>query len=221
MSTDRRRRGRVGDGIFILGLVGRAGSGKTTVGRALAEAGAQLIEADRLGHEVTERDPEVRRELAAEYGHDVYGSDGRLDRRRVAARVFTDPEARHRLDRLVHPKILERIWEVLSRLRADGFRGLVVVDAALMLDWGLERSCDAVLAVLAPESEQVARLMRSRGWTEEEALARLAAQRTNEDFAAAADAVLDNQGSAEQLAEEARRVVERLRASRPAPTERV
>lgn len=221
MSTDRPRRGRVGDGLFILGLVGRAGSGKSTVGKALAEAGARVIEADRLGHDVTDRDPEVRRALAAEYGHDVYGSDGRLDRKRVAAKVFADPEARHRLDRLVHPKILERIWEILNQHRLDGFRGVVVVDAALMLDWGLERSCDAVVAVVAPESEQVARLVASRGWTEDEARARLEAQRTNEAFAAAADAVLDNRGTPEALAEEARRTVERLQSLRHASTESV
>jgi dephospho-CoA kinase len=216
MSTDKPRRGGAGDGLFILGLVGRAGSGKSTVAQALAEDGARLIEADRIGHQVTDGDPDVRQALTAEYGADVYSPDGTLDRRRVAARVFADREARRRLDRLVHPKILERIWENFNQLRLGGFRGVVVVDAALMLDWGLERSCDAILAVVAPEAEQVARLVRARGWTEDEARARLAVQRSNEEFSALADATLDNRGDAAALAREARRLVERMQSDRRA-----
>uniref|UniRef100_A0A832I085 Dephospho-CoA kinase n=1 Tax=Eiseniibacteriota bacterium TaxID=2212470 RepID=A0A832I085_UNCEI len=213
-SDGRARRPRADDGLFIVGLVGRAGSGKSTVARALAADGARVIEADRLGHEVTDGDPEVRAALAAEYGADVYRPDGALDRARVAARVFADPEARARLDRLVHPRIVERIRRTLDAWRAAGHRGVVVVDAALMLEWGLERACDAIVAVTAPEEEQVARLAAARGWTPEQARARLAAQRTNERFAAAADAVLDNRGSPEDLARAARDAVARLRAAR-------
>jgi dephospho-CoA kinase len=211
------------DGLFIVGLVGRAGSGKSTVAQALAGLGARgeaLIEADRLGHQVTDGDPEVRAALQSEYGADVYRADGALDRARVAARVFADPDARARLDRLVHPRIVARIRERLDRLRIAGHVGVVVVDAALMLDWGLERDCDAVLAVVAPEAEQVARLVRSRGWTEEQARARLAVQRTNEDYAAAADVTLENDAGAVALERAAiaavgRLMVERRAAMRP------
>jgi dephospho-CoA kinase len=197
--------------VFVLGLVGRAGSGKSTVAAALAEDGARVIEADRLGHAITDSDPEVRAALAAEYGPDVYRADGTLDRARVAARVFTDPEARRRLDRLVHPRIVERIVEEIANLVDGGFRGLVVVDAALMLDWRFERNCDAVLAVIAPEPMQVARLTASRGWSAAEARGRLAAQRTNQAFAAAADVTLENTGSKQALAAAARAAVARLR----------
>ena len=215
MSTDSRARRRpAGDGLLIVGLVGRAGSGKSTVARALAAEGAVVIEADRIGHEVTDRDPEVRRTLAAEYGESVYGADGSLDRSRVAARVFSDPAARARLDRLVHPRILDRIRERLEALRAERFRGVVLIDAALMLEWGLERECDAVIAVTAPEAEQVARLSRTRGWSEAEVRARLAAQRSNESFAAAADVALENDGEIEELERAARAAVATLRARR-------
>jgi dephospho-CoA kinase len=215
MSIDPpRRRANAGDGLFILGLVGRAGSGKSTVARAIAADGAVVIEADAIGHEVTDQDPEVRGALAAEYGAEVYLPDGRLDRRRVASRVFTDAAARARLDRLVHPRILKRIWERLNQLRLAGHRGVVVVDAALMLDWGLERSCDAVLAVTAPEREQVARLMRARGWSESEARARLGVQRTDEEFARAADVTLESTGTVAELERAARTAARRLQDQR-------
>lgn len=220
MSTERgagpvrARRPRSDDGLFIVGLVGRAGSGKSSVARALAADGARLLEADRIGHEVTDGDPEVRAALAAEYGADVYRPDGTLDRRRVAARVFADPDARARLDRLVHPRIVERIVATLDAWRAAGVRGTVVIDAALMLEWGLEVGCDAVIAVTAPEDLQLARLAAARGWTAEESRARLAAQRTNRAFAAAADAVIENRDTPDDLARAARAALARLRADR-------
>jgi dephospho-CoA kinase len=213
MST-RARRAPAGDGLFIVGLVGRAGSGKSAVAGALAADGAIVIEADLVGHEVTDRDPEVRAALAREYGDDIYRPDGRLDRERVAARVFRDPAARSRLDLLVHPRLVARLEARLGELRARGARGVVVLDAALLLEWGLERGCDAVVAVTAPEAEQVRRLVRGRGWTEAEARSRLLAQRTDEAFCAAADVTLDNSGSIEDLARGAQAAVAALRATR-------
>src|SRR5215470_17799432 len=141
MPTEARRARRPSstDGLFIVGLVGRAGSGKTTVARALAEEGATVIEADAIGHQVTDGDPEVRQALQREYGPEVYLADGALDRARVAAKVFADSSARARLNDLVHPRILQVIEQRLNALRAAGSRGLVVIDAALMLQWGLER----------------------------------------------------------------------------------
>jgi len=220
MSIESRpRRAPAADGLLIVGLVGRAGSGKSTVARALEADGAVVIAADLLGHQVTNQDPEVRRALQAEYGADVYHADGALDRRRVAARIFSDPVARAWLDRLVHPRILARIRTRLDELRAARFRGVVVIDAALMLEWGLERECDAILTVTAPEAEQIRRLARARQWTEAEARARLAAQRDNPAFAAAADLVLDNRDTIEALERAARVAVETLRARARPPEE--
>ena len=201
MST-RVRRPDAGDGVFILGLVGRAGSGKSTVANALVADGARLLEADRLGHEITDGDPEVRAALVAEYGPAIYLADGTLDR------------PRERLNQLVHPRIVARVRDAIVRLITQGWQGVVIVDAALMLDWHLERACDAVLAVIASEAEQVERLTRARGWSADEARARLAAQRTNEEYARAADAVVENHGTAEALAGAARAAVRGLRAAR-------
>ena len=213
MST-RARRAPADDGLFIVGLVGRAGSGKSAVADILAADGATVIEADLVGHEVTDQDPEVRAALAREYGAGIYRPDGRLDRERVASSVFRDPAARARLDRLVHPRLVARLEERLEGLRARGARGVVVLDAALLLEWGLERGCDAVIAITAPQAEQVRRLMRGRGWTEAQARERLAAQRTDEAFSAAADVTLDNAGSFEDLARVTRAAVAALRAVR-------
>jgi len=210
------RRPRAEDGPFVVGLVGRAGSGKSTVARALVERGAALVDADRIGHEVTDGDPDVRRALLAEYGPAVYLDDGRLNRRLVAAMVFASPAALDSLNRLVHPLILQRMRRRIARFGAEGFRGPVVVDAALMLDWAFERECDAVIAVTAPEELQVARLVAGRGWSEAEARRRLAAQKPNAHFAAAADVTIENSGTEAELAGAAVRTLDALLAARGA-----
>jgi dephospho-CoA kinase len=218
MSTDpaHPRRTHTGDGLFILGLVGRAGSGKSTVARALAADGAAIVDADAIGHQVTDEDPEVRRVLSAEYGDDVYRADGTLDRSRVGEKVFNDPEARARLDALVHPRILDRAWQALNQLRLSGYRGVVVLDSALLLQWGMERACDAVMAVIAAEKEQISRMMASRGWDESRARAVLGVQRPDAYFQQAADLTIENSGSVEQLERAARAGVVRLMAARRA-----
>jgi dephospho-CoA kinase len=208
------RRSRPQDDLLIIGLVGRAGSGKSTVARALAERGAVIVDADAIGHEITDHDPDVRAALLAEYGPAVFLDDGTLHRRLVATKVFASPVALERLNQLVHPRILRRTRGRITQLAAEGHRGAVLIDAALMLDWGFERECDAVIAVVAAEEQQVARLVAGRGWTEAEARRRLAAQKTNDYFASVADETLDNGGTEAELAVAAQAVLERLQSTR-------
>jgi dephospho-CoA kinase len=193
----------------VVGLVGRAGSGKSSFAQALRERGAVVLEADRFGHRVTDTDPEVRAALVAEYGPTVYRPDGTLDRPQVAARVFRDAAARRRLDALVHPKLVAALRAEIARRRAERSAPLVLVDAALMLEWGLERDCDHVVAVVAPEALQIERLRRARGWSAAEARRRLAAQRSNEGFAQRADVVVVNDGALDALRARAAELFER------------
>lgn len=215
-ATPARPRRASTPGAFVLGLVGPAGGGKSMVARALAADGATVVEADRLGHEVTDHDPSVRAALIAEHGPGVYRDDGTLDRAAVAARVFRDPAALTRLNQLVHPRILDRLREAVRAQGGSGAGSLLVIDAALLLDWGFERECDAVLAVVAPREQSVARLVRSRGWSEAQARERLAVARSNESFAALADETVMNDGGEDVAVAAARAAVARLRARRVA-----
>ena len=159
-------------------------------------------------------DPQVQAAIAAEYGPEVYGPTG-LNRRRVAEVVFRDPAARERLNLLVHPRIVERIRARLDGLRKDRFRGTVVIDAALLLDWGFERECDAVVAVTSRREAQLERLRTQRGWDAEEAGRVLDAQRPAPELAAAADMTIENDGGATELVRAARAACKRLRDGSP------
>jgi len=123
--------------------------------------------------------------------------------------VFSDPAALARLNAIVHPRIAARLRDEIAR--ATGI-DTVVIDAAVLLDWGFERECDAVIAVRASREQQIARLRKARGWSEEEATRRLASARSDEAFKALADEVVVNDTD-EATAERAMRdAVDRLRA---------
>jgi dephospho-CoA kinase len=198
----------------VVGIVGPAGSGKSTLARSLAGPRTRVLDADRFGHEITDGDPRVRAALSAEYGDSVYRADGTLDRARVGAHVFSDPAALARLNALVHPRIVERLRAGIAT--AAGL-DTVVVDAALLLDWGFERECDAIVAVVAPRAQQIARLRRARGWSEDEAVRRLSTARSNDAFEALADDVVVNDADEAAAVRAMHDAVGRLRARWAAP----
>jgi dephospho-CoA kinase len=198
----------------VVGIVGPAGSGKSTLARALAGPRTRVLDADHFGHEITDGDPRVRAALSAEYGDSVYRADGTLDRARVGAHVFSDPAALARLNALVHPRIVERLRAGIAT--AAGL-DTVVVDAALLLDWGFERECDAIVAVVAPRAQQIARLYRARGWSEDEAVRRLSTARSNDAFEALADDVVVNDADEAAAVRALHDAVGRLRARWAAP----
>lgn len=166
-----------GGGLLVVGLVGRIAAGKSTVARELAALGAEVIDADRLAHDVLD-EPEVCREVAARFGSDVLGTDGRVDRRALAAAVFGPDRGAgpgiEDLEAIVHPRVRGRIQGALDRLRAaaPGRRPRVVVlDVPLLVQSGWSAACDRLLVIDCAEDVRLARLAR-RGWSAAEQQAR-------------------------------------------------
>jgi dephospho-CoA kinase len=179
-----------------IGLTGGIGSGKSTVSALLAERGAVIVDADVIAREVVERGTPGLAAVAGAFGEGVLAADGSLDRPALAAVVFADPEARRRLDGIVHPLVRARATE----LAAAAPEGAVVVhDVPLLVETGQAGAYDLVLVVAAEMETRVARLVR-RGLTEDDARARIAAQASDEQRRAVADVVLDNSGTPEELA---------------------
>ena len=154
-----------------IGLTGLMASGKSTVGRRFQERGADLVVGDALGWEVLRRPP-IRDAIAAVFGATVLDASGAVDRGRLGRIVFRDPGAMQRLNGIVQPALLE---EIRAAMNAPG-EGLRVLDAAMLTAWGLEPELDGVVEVIAPTEIRIARLRAARGFTDEEARARILGQ---------------------------------------------
>jgi dephospho-CoA kinase len=181
--------------VLRIGLTGGIGSGKSTVSALLAARGALVIDADLIAREVLEPGTPGLAAVVEAFGSGVLAGDGSLDRPALAAVVFADPEARARLDGIVHPLVRARATELAAAAPADA---VVVNDVPLLVETGQASSYDLVLVVVADEETRVARLVQ-RGLTGEDARARIAVQATDEQRRAVADVVLDNGGTPAEL----------------------
>jgi dephospho-CoA kinase len=168
-----------------------------------------VIDADELAREVVAKGTPGLERVVAEFGADVLTEDGELDRPKVGAIVFADAERRRALEAIVHPLVFERIVD----LEAAAPPGAIVVhDIPLLAESGRADTFDAVIVVEAPREVQVERMVGDRGWTREDAEARIAAQATPDQRRAIATHVVDNTGSLDDLRTRVAAVVDELRA---------
>jgi dephospho-CoA kinase len=179
-----------------VGLTGGIGSGKSTVARTFAARGATVVDADAIAREVVEPGTRALRAIVERFGPGILRSDGSLDRPALGRIVFEDREALRDLEAITHPAI----WEVTAtRLATARRNGVVVHDMPILVEKRLTADYHLVVVVDTPEEERVRRLVADRGMSEQDARNRIAAQASDAERYAAADAVLDNTGSLERL----------------------
>ena len=195
---------------LLVGLTGGIATGKSTVDAVLRELGAVIIDADVVAREVVEPGEPALAEIAAEFGPGVLGPDGRLDRKALGAIVFADPERRRRLEAMTHPRMRERLQRRLDQLTAEGFRGLVFYDAAVLIESGSHHAMDRIVVVITDEPTQIARLMARDGIGRDEALRKIRSQIPLAEKAKLADHVIDNSGAPATTAADVRRVFRAL-----------
>jgi dephospho-CoA kinase len=203
--------------VLIVGLTGNVASGKTTVAERWRERGATVIDADRLGHEVLREDRAVRDRLVEAFGAEILAADGEIRRGVLGERAFASPAATHQLNAIVHPPLLARLERELDRARAAG-REIVVVDAALIFEFGLDGDMDVNVLVTAPRATRAERLRR-RGLDDERIERIMASQMPDAEKSPACDFVIENEGSIEDLQARADQVLEAIRSGRE-PTNR-
>ncbi len=195
---------------LVIGLVGGIGSGKSAVGRLLARKGARIIDCDRIVARLLDR-PAIRRAARRAFGRGVLASGGRIDRRALADRVFPDPAALRRLERILHPPTLATVNRALAAARREKLPA-AVIDAPLLLETGLSRRCDLLLFVDAPLAARRRRVTANRGWRPGELARREKMQWTLAKKRRMCDTVLPNRGSIPELS----RHVEKLWSARVA-----
>ncbi len=183
----------------VIGLVGGIGSGKSTAAAMLAELGATVIDADRLGHEAYVTGSAGFQRVVQAFGSEVVGADGAIDRARLGARVFADPARLRELEAIVHPLIQTALAErVAAARRAGDARGLVI-EAAILLEAGWSSLFEEIWVVCAPRSLIEQRLAEQRGLSAEAVAARARRQMTDAERRSRAAVVIENDGSRDDL----------------------
>jgi dephospho-CoA kinase len=194
-----------------VGLTGGLACGKSFVGEALAEMGCLLIQADELGHEVLAPGGEAYEGVLNEFGSDILGGDGSIDRRALAARVFGDPARLQRLNALVHPAVIRREEELVAGFAAQQPDGIAVVEAAILIETGSYKRFDRIILVTCEEDRQFERAMRRAGAVEADVRARLNRQMPTSEKRKFADFVIDTSGEKEDALRQTRAVYQELR----------
>lgn len=176
----------------IIGITGQIGAGKSTAAKVFSQMGTAVINADRIGREVVEKNIHLRLKFARAFGKEVLTPNQKLRRHRVAEIAFSSQSQKRKLDRLVHPFLVKELKRQIKKLSKTN--EVIVIDAALLLDWNLGKLLDKILVIDSKSEKCINRLVQ-RGITRSDALARQKLQRSSADFRKHADNVIVNNSS--------------------------
>jgi len=193
-----------------VGLTGGLASGKSFVGRSLADLGCYLIRADELGHQVLEPGGAAYDAVVRQFGTGILNPDGTMDRRRLGALVFHDPVRLAELNALVHPPVRARTRRLLEEYEAGHPDGIAVVEAAIMIETGSYRDYARLILAVCGKEQQIERAMARDGLTREQVLDRLSRQMPLDEKIQYADYVIDTSGARENTLAQTRAVYESL-----------
>jgi len=194
-----------------VGLTGGLASGKSFVGQALANLGCHLIRADELGHRVLLPGGEAYDAVVHEFGEAILDDEGMIDRRRLAALVFHNPERLEKLNGIVHPPVIKRESEMEEDIARRDPHAIAVVEAAILVETGSYKRFQKLIVAVCSYEQQIERAMRRDSYTKEEVIARLDRQLPLVEKTKLADYIVDTLGTKEATLEQVRAVYESLR----------
>lgn len=184
---------------MIVGLTGGIASGKSSISSQLARMDFLVIDADVLAREVVQSGTDGLQEVIATFGEQYVGSDGTLDRERLAMLIFSDPEARARLNGIIHPRVREAMREKAEEYTKMDARRVAVLDVPLLFEVGTHTLVDVTVLVYAPVALQLTRLMKRNGLDEHAARQRIEAQMDIEEKRRMADVIVENVGKEDNV----------------------
>ena len=196
----------------VIGLTGGISSGKSTVSQFLAELGAVIIDADKVGHEVFKPDSEAWRQVVAVFGEQIVATNGQINREKLGEIVFSNSEARSQLNQIMHPRIYDLVKARLEGYRRQG-AGIVVLEAPLLLEAGWTSLVDEVWVTTASEATVLKRLRGKTGLPEKESLARIRSQLPAEKRVKHADVVINTDCSLNELKAKVKELWQELQAN--------
>ncbi len=182
----------------IIGLTGGIASGKSTVSRAMRDLGAIVIDADEVAHTIMEPGKPAWEDIIEHFGSGVLNTDQTIDREKLGAIVFNNPERLQALNQITHPRVAEQFKQMITTLRVEKSDAVLFMEVPLLYETHLERICDEVWVVWVDEETQIQRLMKRDGLSREDALKRIDAQMALDEKARRAEFVIDNRFSIEE-----------------------
>jgi len=198
-----------------VGLTGGLATGKSFVGRALAELGCRLLKADDIGHAVLEPGGEAYSGAVREFGSEILDEDGSIVRRKLGAVVFGHPEKLKRLNEIVHPAVIAQEEQWMREIESQDPASIVVVEAAILIETGSYRRFQTLVLTVCGEEQQIERAIKRDGLSREEVLDRLKRQMPLEEKRKFANYVIDTSGEKEQTLEQVSRLYGELRGLKP------
>ncbi|MFY9175929.1 MAG: dephospho-CoA kinase [Caldicoprobacterales bacterium] len=190
----------------IIGLTGGIATGKSQVSSILSQLGAIIIDADKVAREIVQKGLPAWQQIRDEFGEEYLLPNGEINRKKLGELVFSHPGALAKLNNITHPAIKARIEDQINHLKAQGYKGLVVVDAALLLETGWETMVDQVWVVDVSMEKRIERLMARDGLTRDQALSRINSQMSQQERIAKADIIIYNNSDINSLKEQVQRL---------------
>lgn len=199
----------------IIGLTGGMASGKTLVGSILADAGAHIIDADKLAHQVVMPDTPGWEEVIGIFGIEVLDQNRVLDRAKLAEIAFHAPPKLQQLCDIIHPKVLSLITEQVHTIKSADENALVVVNVPLLIEVGWHEWCDVVILVTLPYNLQIERLMKRNNLSQQEAEERISTQMPLEEKEEYADYIIDNSSTKDNTRRQTLKVLADIKKQTP------
>jgi len=188
--------------MITVGLTGGIGTGKSEVSRILAQLGTRILNADHIANQITQTDINVIQQIKLYFGEHIYTPEGCIKRKELGRLVFSNPDALHRLNHIVHPKMLEKIRVEIRQHQATNPQQLLVVEMAILFETGIEKEFDLVIVVSTPIETVIQRLMKRDKLPQNEIIQRIQSQLTQVEKEKRADIVIHNDGNLEALRDE-------------------
>ncbi len=196
--------------MFVVGITGSFGTGKTTVAAFFRKLGAKAIDADRITHKLLKVDTSVYKAIVRNLGKAILKENREIDRHKLADIVFREKKALNKLNRIIHPQIIRQIKSEVKAEKQSSGNKVIVIDAPLLTEAGLLNLVDKLVVVIARRSLQVSRIIKAKGLSRKEIAARIRAQLPLREKIKSADYVVDNNGSLKYTEKQVREIWDKL-----------
>jgi dephospho-CoA kinase len=194
-------------GKFILGVTGSIASGKSTACKFLESLGGIIVSADSIAHSFLERDSPVLEELILAFGNEILDSEGKVDRKKLGAKVFEDKSLLDKLNSIMHPRIRQKTLDIFDSIQ----KGIIIWEAPLLFEAKGETLCHAILCVYTEESEQISRLKKRDNLSEEESKNRIQSQWNIKDKLKRSDFIIENNLDLNSLEQKCSDIIQKIR----------